>query len=106
WWYRLFQSHKYKQRLSEPFNLAIQAGWAKGLAEERSEEDLSELMSRMECFNAYADKKMFVEYDKLFERQYLFVEKISRGFCHSVSNLLKWIEIQMHLLLIVSFPNR
>ncbi|GKE52226.1 hypothetical protein Tco_1487382, partial [Tanacetum coccineum] len=37
---RLFQSHEYKQSLSEPFNLAIQVGWGKGLAEERSEGDL------------------------------------------------------------------
>nr|GEW60513.1 hypothetical protein [Tanacetum cinerariifolium] len=61
---RLLQSHEYKRSLSEPFNLAIQAGWGKCLAKERSEEDLLELMGRME-------------------------EKISRGFRHSVSDLLK-----------------
>ncbi|GJY09122.1 hypothetical protein Tco_0377307 [Tanacetum coccineum] len=86
---RLLQSHEYKQSLSEPFNLAIQAGWGKVLTEERSEEDLLELMGRMEGFDAYADKKMKVEYDKLFETQYPYVEKISRGFRHSVSDLLK-----------------
>ncbi|GJY81627.1 hypothetical protein Tco_0494378 [Tanacetum coccineum] len=86
---RLFQSHEYKQSLSGPFNLAIQAGWGKGLAEERSEEDLLELMGRMEGFDVHADTKMKVEYDKLFERQYPYVEKISRGFRHSVSDLLK-----------------
>nr|GEU83111.1 hypothetical protein [Tanacetum cinerariifolium] len=86
---RLFQSHEYKQSLSKPFNLAIQAGWAKGLTEERSEEYRSELMSRMEGFDAYADKKMYVEYDKLFEKRYPFVEKISHGFRHTVSDLLK-----------------
>ncbi|GJW99390.1 hypothetical protein Tco_0183304 [Tanacetum coccineum] len=85
----LFQSHEYKQSLSEPFNLAIQAGWGKGLTEEGSEEDLLELMGRMENFDAYADKKMYVEFDKLFEKQYPYVEKISRDFCHTVSDLLK-----------------
>ncbi|GJU57916.1 hypothetical protein Tco_1235682 [Tanacetum coccineum] len=75
----------YKQSLSEPFNLAIQAGWGKGLAEE----DLLKLMGRMEGFDAYADKKMKVEYDKLFKKQYHYVEKISRSFLHSVSDLLK-----------------
>ncbi|GKA87657.1 hypothetical protein Tco_0809421 [Tanacetum coccineum] len=85
---RLLWSHEYQQSLSEPFNLAIQAGWGKGLAEERSEEDLLELMGRMEGFDAYADKKMKVEYDKLFEKQYHYVEKISRGFRYSVSDLL------------------
>ncbi|GKE38673.1 hypothetical protein Tco_1462078 [Tanacetum coccineum] len=86
---RLFQSHEHKQSISEPFNLDIQAGWAKGLAEERFKEDLLELMSRMEGFDAYADKKMYVEYDKLFEKRYPFVEKISYGFRHIVSDLLK-----------------
>ncbi|GKD06623.1 hypothetical protein Tco_1181597 [Tanacetum coccineum] len=86
---RLFQSHEYKQSLSGPFNLAIQAGWGKGLTEERSEEDLLELMGRMEGFDVHADTKIKVEYDKLFERQYPYVEKISRGFRRSVSDLLK-----------------
>ncbi|GJS30951.1 hypothetical protein Tco_0491571 [Tanacetum coccineum] len=65
---RLHWSHEYKQSLFEPFNLAIQAGWGKGLAEERSEEPLLELMGRMEGFDVYGDKKMKVEYDKLFEK--------------------------------------
>nr|GEV05673.1 glucomannan 4-beta-mannosyltransferase 9-like [Tanacetum cinerariifolium] len=43
--------------------LTIQAGWGKGLTEERSEEDLTELISRMENFDAYADKKMYVKQD-------------------------------------------
>ncbi|GJU66925.1 hypothetical protein Tco_1253184 [Tanacetum coccineum] len=86
---RLLQSHKYKQSLLGPFNLAIQAGWGKRLAKERSEEDLLELIGRMEGFDVHADTKMKVEYDKLFERQYPYVEKISRGFRHSVSDLLK-----------------
>ncbi|GJV00145.1 hypothetical protein Tco_1329415 [Tanacetum coccineum] len=85
----LLQSHEYKHSLSKPFNLAIQAGWGKGLSEERSEEDLLELMCRMENFDAYDDKKMCVEYDKLFEKRYPYVEKVSRGFRHSVSDLLK-----------------
>ncbi|GJZ89998.1 hypothetical protein Tco_0661925 [Tanacetum coccineum] len=66
---RLFQSHEYKHSLSKPFNLAIHA--------------------RMENFDAYADKKMYVEYDKLFEKRYPYVEKISSGFRHIVADLLK-----------------
>ncbi|GKE51857.1 hypothetical protein Tco_1487013, partial [Tanacetum coccineum] len=45
----------YKQSLSGPFILAIQAGWGKELDEERSEEDLLELMGRMEGFDVHAD---------------------------------------------------
>nr|GEV94386.1 hypothetical protein [Tanacetum cinerariifolium] len=82
-------SHEYKQSLSKPFNLAIQVGWGKGITEERSEEELLGLMSRMEHFDAYPDKKMRVEYDKLFEKKYPFVEKISRDFRYTVSDLLK-----------------
>nr|GEY80230.1 reverse transcriptase domain-containing protein [Tanacetum cinerariifolium] len=67
----------------------VEAGWAKGLAEERFEEDLLELMSRMENFDAYADKKMYVEYDKVFEKRYPLVEKISYDFRHTVFDLLK-----------------
>ncbi|GJY91016.1 hypothetical protein Tco_0506212 [Tanacetum coccineum] len=70
---RLFQSHEYKQSISEPFNLDIQAGWAKGLAEERFKEDLLELMSRIEGFDAYADKKMYVYPDSLLLDKLLLV---------------------------------
>ncbi|GJT08522.1 hypothetical protein Tco_0842984 [Tanacetum coccineum] len=41
----------------------------KGLSEERFEKDLLELMSRMEGFDAYADKKMYVYPDSLPSRQ-------------------------------------
>ncbi|GJX46751.1 hypothetical protein Tco_0271941 [Tanacetum coccineum] len=54
-----------------------------------SKEDLLDLMSRMEDFDAYADKKMRVEYDKLFEKRYPFVERIFNGFRHSMADLLK-----------------
>nr|GEU41439.1 hypothetical protein [Tanacetum cinerariifolium] len=77
------------ESLPEPFNLAIQAGCGKGLAKERSEGDLLALMGRMEGFDAYADTKMKVEYDKMFEKRYSYAKKISRGFRHSVSDLLK-----------------
>nr|GEU84676.1 hypothetical protein [Tanacetum cinerariifolium] len=52
-------------------------------------EDILELMGRMEGFDVNADTKMRVEYAKLFERRYPYVEKISRCFCHFVSDLLK-----------------
>nr|GEV76233.1 hypothetical protein [Tanacetum cinerariifolium] len=72
---RLFQSHEYKQSLSEPFNLAIQAGWGKELGEERFEKDLLALMSRMGGFDVYNDKKMRFEYDKQFEKKTLIYRR-------------------------------
>nr|GEU57959.1 hypothetical protein [Tanacetum cinerariifolium] len=79
---------EYKQSLSVPFNLEIQAGWAKGLAEGHSKEDVMTALLRLENFDAYSIRRMYVEYDKLFEKQYTFIEKISRGFRHSVAELL------------------
>ncbi|GJT51170.1 hypothetical protein Tco_0977327 [Tanacetum coccineum] len=60
---RLLQSHEYKQSLSVPFNYALQTGWGQGLAEARSEEELREIMMRMNGFDPYSDKKMNAEYE-------------------------------------------
>ncbi|GJU54527.1 hypothetical protein Tco_1228241 [Tanacetum coccineum] len=74
---RLLNSREYKESLSIPFNLAIQAGWAKGLAVKRSEEDLMDVLREVQGFDPYSDTRMAVEYDKLFTKTYPFVEKIS-----------------------------
>ncbi|GKB00462.1 hypothetical protein Tco_0828455, partial [Tanacetum coccineum] len=52
-------SHEYKKSLSEPFHMAIQAG------------------------------KLYLMYDKLFEKEYPYIEKIASGYHHSVVDLLK-----------------
>ncbi|GJT64706.1 hypothetical protein Tco_1016186 [Tanacetum coccineum] len=74
---RLLQSHEYKQSLSIPFNYALQTGWGQGLAEERSEEELRKIMVRMNGFDPYSDKKMNAEYERLFSKTYLYVDRIS-----------------------------
>ncbi|GKD92942.1 hypothetical protein Tco_1372779 [Tanacetum coccineum] len=74
---RLLNSHEYKESLSIPFNLAIQAGWAKGLAVKRSEEDLMDVLREVQGFDPHSDTRMTVEYDKLFTKAYPYVEKIS-----------------------------
>nr|GEU90265.1 hypothetical protein [Tanacetum cinerariifolium] len=79
-------SHEHKQSLSEPFNMAIQAGWGKALAEGRSEKDIMDALLRFEDF----DKKIYHMYDKLFKMQYPYFEKIARGFRNSVAELLKF----------------
>ncbi|GJY04455.1 hypothetical protein Tco_0370395 [Tanacetum coccineum] len=50
---RLLNSHEYKESLSIPFNLAIQAGWAKGLAVKRSEGDLMDVLREVQGFDPY-----------------------------------------------------
>ncbi|GKF55412.1 hypothetical protein Tco_0165752, partial [Tanacetum coccineum] len=86
---RLLNSHEYKESLSIPFNLAIQAEWAKGLAVKRSEEDLMDVLREVQGFDPYSDTRMAVEYDKLFTKTYPFVEKISGLPRRTVQELLK-----------------
>ncbi|GKD95552.1 hypothetical protein Tco_1379449 [Tanacetum coccineum] len=86
---RLLNSHEYKESLSIPFNLAIQAGWAKGLAMKRSEKDLMDVLREVQGFDPYSDTRMTVEYDKLFTKTYPFVEKISGLPRRTVQELLK-----------------
>ncbi|GJY86007.1 hypothetical protein Tco_0500033 [Tanacetum coccineum] len=73
----LLQSHEYKQSLSVPFNYALQTGWGQGLAEERSEKELQQIMMRMNGFDPYSDKKMNAEYERLFSKTYSYVDCIS-----------------------------
>ncbi|GKC00269.1 hypothetical protein Tco_0986405 [Tanacetum coccineum] len=86
---RLLSSHEYKESLSVPFNLAIQAGWAKGLAMKRSKEDLMEVLREVQGFDPHSDTRMTVEYDKLFTKTYPYVEKISGLPRRTVQELLK-----------------
>ncbi|GJR64065.1 hypothetical protein Tco_0010130 [Tanacetum coccineum] len=86
---RLLKSHEYKESLLGPFNMAIQAGWGKGLSEGCTDEEIMVALSWVEEFDAYFDKKLYSMYDKLFEKQYPYVQKIARGYRHSVADLLK-----------------
>ncbi|GJY30340.1 hypothetical protein Tco_0413835 [Tanacetum coccineum] len=60
-----------------------------GLAKGRSEKDIMDALHKVENFDPYSDKKLYLMYDKLFEKQYLYVEKIARDFHHSVVELLR-----------------
>ncbi|GKB29096.1 hypothetical protein Tco_0868497 [Tanacetum coccineum] len=86
---RLLNSHEYKESLSIPFNLAIQAGWAKGLAVKRSEEDLMDVLREVQGFDPHSDTRMTVEYDNLFTKTYPFMEKISGLPRQTVQDFLK-----------------
>ncbi|GJW09009.1 hypothetical protein Tco_1571432 [Tanacetum coccineum] len=86
---RLLNSHEYKESLSIPFNLAIQAGWAKGLAVKNGRGDLMDVLREVQGFDPHSDTRMTVEYDKLFTKTYPFVEKISGLPRRTVQELLK-----------------
>nr|GFB57761.1 hypothetical protein [Tanacetum cinerariifolium] len=85
----LLKSHEYKKSLSEPFNMAIQAGWGKGLSEGRTDKEIMAVLHKAENFDAYFDNKLYPMYDKLFENEYPYIEKITSGYRHSVVDLLK-----------------
>ncbi|GJZ77084.1 hypothetical protein Tco_0641756 [Tanacetum coccineum] len=55
------------------------AGWAKGLAVKRSEEDLMDVLREVQGFDPLLRYKDGLEYDKLFYQTYPFVEKNSRS---------------------------
>ncbi|GJT70695.1 hypothetical protein Tco_1029981 [Tanacetum coccineum] len=86
---RLLQSHEYKKGLSEPFNMAIQAGWGKRLSHGQTDEQIFAALNEVQGFNSYSDMKLYPMYGKLFEAQYPFIAKISSGYHHSVTDLLK-----------------
>ncbi|GKF96126.1 hypothetical protein Tco_0288861, partial [Tanacetum coccineum] len=86
---RLLNSHEYKESLSVLFNLAVQAGWAKGLAMKQSEEDHMEVLREVQDFDPHSDTRMIVEYDKLFTKTYPYVEKIFGLPRITVQELLK-----------------
>ncbi|GJT61428.1 hypothetical protein Tco_1004961 [Tanacetum coccineum] len=86
---RLLNSHEYKESLSIPFNLAIQAGWAKGLTVKRSEKDIMDVVREVQGFDPYSDTRMTVEYDKRFTKTYPFVKKISGLPRRTIQELLK-----------------
>ncbi|GJT17872.1 hypothetical protein Tco_0876578 [Tanacetum coccineum] len=47
------------------------------------------ILHEVENFDPFSDKKLYPMYDKLFEKKYPYVEKISKGYRHSVADLLK-----------------
>ncbi|GKB52575.1 hypothetical protein Tco_0903328 [Tanacetum coccineum] len=61
---RLLKSHEYKKSILEPFNMAIQAGWGKGLSEGRTDKEI-------------------------MAKEYLYIENIASGYHHSVVDLVK-----------------
>ncbi|GKE63557.1 hypothetical protein Tco_1513924, partial [Tanacetum coccineum] len=69
--------------------LPIVAGWAKGLALKRSEEDLMKVLNEVRGFDPYSETRMTVEYVNLFSKTYPYVDKISGLPRRPVQELLK-----------------
>ncbi|GKC15783.1 hypothetical protein Tco_1012565, partial [Tanacetum coccineum] len=86
---RLLSSHEYNKSLSEPFNMAIQAGWGRGLSEGHIDSEILDLVYKAKDFDIYSDRKLYPMYDKLFEAKYPYIEKIASRYRHSVAELLR-----------------
>ncbi|GJY18436.1 hypothetical protein Tco_0389927 [Tanacetum coccineum] len=71
-----FSAVKDPWKAASPKDSAL-TGWGQGLAEARSEEELREIMIRMNGFDPYSDKKMNAEYERLFSKTYSYVDRCS-----------------------------
>nr|GEY12700.1 hypothetical protein [Tanacetum cinerariifolium] len=63
--------------------MVIVIGWDKGLSVGRFDQE--ETMG----FDAYVEIKLYLMYDKLFEKEYTFVTKVGKGYLHSVAEFRK-----------------
>ncbi|GKF40889.1 hypothetical protein Tco_0124231 [Tanacetum coccineum] len=86
---QLLSSHEYNKSLSEPFNMAIQAGWGRGLSEGCTDREILDLVHKAKDFDLNSDMKLYPMYDKLFEAEYPYIKKIASGYRHSVAELLR-----------------
>lgn len=84
---RLLQSAEYKKSLSIPFNLAIDAGWVRGIKEGRSPEAAKAIFDAAPGIDVDAPEKLFPVYDELFVKRYPFVEKVSRSYRQTSAEL-------------------
>ncbi|GKE22571.1 hypothetical protein Tco_1434083, partial [Tanacetum coccineum] len=67
----------------------VRTGWGKGVSEGHTNKEIMAVLHKAKNFNAYSDKKLYLMYDKLFEKEYPYIEKIASRYRHSVVDLLK-----------------
>nr|GEV73739.1 hypothetical protein [Tanacetum cinerariifolium] len=86
----------YAKRAKERQNLVAQLGQAEVEKFDciqncfpQTEEGILAALHDVENFDAYSDRKLYLMYDKLFEKEYPFVMKIASGYRHSVADVLK-----------------
>ncbi|GJV62787.1 hypothetical protein Tco_1473615 [Tanacetum coccineum] len=78
---RHLQNHEYKKSLlTWPSRPDEARGWPRGAPRKRS---------LPKNFDAYYDKKLYPMNDKLFEKEYPYIMKISSGYRHSVADHIK-----------------
>ncbi|GJZ39998.1 hypothetical protein Tco_0586561 [Tanacetum coccineum] len=65
------------------------ARWGKGLSEGHTDKEIMDALYKAEKFDPYTDKKLYPMYDKMYEKEYPYIEKIASRYRHSMADLLK-----------------
>nr|GEW38471.1 hypothetical protein [Tanacetum cinerariifolium] len=61
----------------------------KGLSVGCSDKENLSVLKAIEGFNVYSDTKLYPMYDKLFEKEYSFINKIAKAYRYHMDDLLK-----------------
>ncbi|GKD99983.1 hypothetical protein Tco_1387967, partial [Tanacetum coccineum] len=73
-------SDEYKKSLSDVFNLAITAGWSEGVKAACSEEEAEAFLATTVDYDPACKTTFMSEFDSLFNKSYLYVEKLVESF--------------------------
>nr|GEU67160.1 hypothetical protein [Tanacetum cinerariifolium] len=84
---RLHQSAEYKRSLGEVFSLAVGKGFIDGVSIGRGDADVRAILEANPNVDLAASDTFMDAYEKLFDRRYLYVEKVSRMYLLDPSNL-------------------
>nr|GEX93398.1 hypothetical protein [Tanacetum cinerariifolium] len=84
---RLHQSAKYKRSLGEVFSLAVGKGFIDGSSIGRGDADVRAILEATPNVDPAASNTIMDAYDKLFDRRYPYIEKVSRMYLLDPSNL-------------------
>ncbi|GKA35483.1 hypothetical protein Tco_0721974 [Tanacetum coccineum] len=77
---RLLSSGEYRKSLSDVFNLAIAAGWSKGVKAACSEEEAQAFLATAVDYDPVCKETFMTEFDSLFDKSYPYVEKLAESF--------------------------
>ncbi|GJU47559.1 hypothetical protein Tco_1204825 [Tanacetum coccineum] len=77
---RLLSSGEYKKSLTDVFNLAIAAGWSKGVKATCSEEEAQAFLATAVDYDPACKETFMTEFDSLFDKSYPYVEKLAESF--------------------------
>ncbi|GKA49873.1 hypothetical protein Tco_0742946 [Tanacetum coccineum] len=84
---RLHQSVEYKRSLGEAFSLAVGKGFIDGISIGRKEEDIRAILKATPIIDPSSSDIFMKTYEKLFDKRYLYVDKVARMYLLDPSGL-------------------